>query len=331
MAAIQLEPVIGDVAANLERSERLADAAAAAGAEWIVLPEFFTTGVSFREDLAGAALAPDGAATVLLRDLARRHGATVGGSFLCRDPDGEVRNAFLLSDPEGRIVGRHDKDLPTMWENCLYIGGEDDGILQAGDLRVGAAVCWEFMRTQTARRLRGQVDLVVGGSYWWSIPPWPPRTVFRRLEAANARTAALVAERFARFVGAPVVHAAHCGPLECRLPWTPITYRGIIEGGAVIADADGRVLARRDRREGAGFAIADVRPGRVPPADPLPSDYWLHRRGAIATMLWHYQREHGKRWYAKHTRGLPPLELAYPPREAGATGPAPARDAAVMD
>src|SRR4051812_28272317 len=143
MAAVQLEGAMGDVAANLERCERLADAAAAAGAEWIVLPEFFTTGSGFREDLAGAAVAPDGAATALLRDLALRHGATVGGSFLCRDVDGEVRNAFLLSDPNGRILGRHDKDLPTMWENCLYIGGEDDGIIDAGELRVGAGLCWE--------------------------------------------------------------------------------------------------------------------------------------------------------------------------------------------
>jgi predicted amidohydrolase len=316
MAAVQLEPVLGDVAANLERCERLADAAAAAGAQWIVLPEFFSTGTAFREDLAGAAVAPDGAATELLCDLARRHGATVGGSFLCRDLDGEVRNAFLLSDPDGRILGRHDKDLPTMWENCLYVGGEDDGIIEAGALRVGAAMCWELMRTQTARRLRGQVDLVVGGSLWLSIPPWPPRTVFRRLEASNAHAAAVVAERFARFVGAPVVHAAHCGPLECRIPWTPFHYRGIVQGGALIADADGRVLARRDRREGPGHAIADVQPGRVPALDPLPRRFWLHRRGAVPTFMWHYQREHGRRWYARHTRGLPPLDVPRGAREA---------------
>jgi hypothetical protein len=33
-------------------------------------------------------------------------------------------------------------------------------------------------------------------------------------------------------------------------------------------------------------------------------------------MMWHYQREHGKRWYAKHTRGLPPLEVPSPARES---------------
>jgi predicted amidohydrolase len=306
-AAIQLVPVIADVAANLEACERLGDAAGAAGAEWIILPEFFTTGIAFREELADAALAPDGAATALLRGLAARHGATVGGSFLCRDADGEVRNAFVLAGPDGRVLGRHDKDLPTMWENAFYVGGSDDGVIDA-EFPVGAAVCWEFMRTQTARRLRGRVDLVVGGSGWWSIPEWPPRPVFRRLEAANARTAALVAERFARLVGAPVIHAAHAGALECPLPWSPVEYRGMFQGGAVICDAHGRVLARRDRREGEGIVVAEVEPGRTAPADPLPNGFWLHQRGAIATFLWHQQRAHGRRWYARHTRGRPPLE-----------------------
>ena len=190
VAAIQLEPVIADVAANLEACERLVDRAGAAGAEWIVLPEFFTTGIAFREELAEAALAPDGAATGLLSDLATRHSAFVGGSFLCRDPDGEVRNAFVLAGPDGRILGRHDKDLPTMWENAFYVGGRDDGVIDAGGLTVGAAVCWEFMRAQTAARLRGRVDLVVGGSGWWSVPPWPPTAVnqtARGVERAHRR------------------------------------------------------------------------------------------------------------------------------------------------
>ena len=308
-AAIQLEPVIADVAANLEASERLADAAGSAGAEIIVLPEFFTTGIAFDERLAGAAVAPDGAATGLLRDLATRHSALVGGSFLCRDDDGHVRNAFLLADRDGTILGRHDKDLPTMWENAFYVGGDDDGVIAAGDVTTGAAVCWELMRSQTARRLRGRVDVVLAGSGWWSVPEWPPATISRRLEAANARTAATVAERFARLVGAPVIHAAHAGPLECDQPWLPSRYRGHFQGGAVIADAGGRVLARRDRREGPGFAIADVAIGRAAPTDPIPDTFWLHRRGIAGAITWNVQRLHGRRWYARHTAHRPALEV----------------------
>ena len=128
-----------------------------------MLPEFFTTGMAFREELADAALPPDGAATDLMTALARRHGATVGGSFVCRDPDGENRNAFLLVTPDG-VVGRHDKDIPTMWENAFYVGGSDDGVIPRADHQVGVALCWELMRSGTARRLRGRVDLVCDGS-----------------------------------------------------------------------------------------------------------------------------------------------------------------------
>jgi predicted amidohydrolase len=308
IAAVQMDARVGDVAANLEMGERLALEAVRAGAEWVILPEFFTTGVAFLPELAGATLRPGGEATALLTRLAREHGITAGGSFLCRDDDGHARNAFFLAGPDG-LLGRHDKDLPTMWENCFYVGGSDDGVVRAGEHEVGIAMCWELMRTQTARRLRGRVDLVVGGSCWWSQPDWPPRAITRRREAVNERQAVGVAPRFARFVGAPVAHAAHCGLAESPMPASPITYRGHFEGGASISDAHGRVLAFRDRREGAGFAIADVEAGRVTPEEEVPDRFWLHRRDPLAAFTWSYQRAHGRRWYARHGAGRPPLVL----------------------
>lgn len=68
--------------------------------------------------MADAALPADGPALDLLRRLARRHSATVGGSFICHDADGHNRNAFVLVDPQCEVLGRPDKDLPTMWANC---------------------------------------------------------------------------------------------------------------------------------------------------------------------------------------------------------------------
>jgi predicted amidohydrolase len=304
-AAIQLDARVADVdvAANLEACERLADEAGSAGADCIVLPEFFPTGIGFVPELADAALRPDGEATELLRSLALRHGALVGGSFLCRDGDGEVRNAFLLATPDGEIAGRHDKDLPTMWENAFYTGGNDDGVMEAGDLTVGAAVCWELMRTQTVRRLRGRIDLALTGSGWWSLSDnWP---LTKRLERANHARAIKAAETFALYVGAPVVHAAHAGDLECPMPWSPLPYRGHFEGGARVCDAEGRVLACRDRHDGEGIAIADVEPGRREPLRQPPDSFWLHDRGAVAAFAWNYQRLHGRPWYRKHVAGRP--------------------------
>lgn len=303
VAAVQLEVVLADVATNLAECESLARDAARAGAKAIALPEFFTTGAAFLPELAGAALAPDGAATEMLLAVAREEDVLIGGSFLCRDPDGEVRNAFLLAGPD-RLLGRHDKDLPTMWENALYVGGNDDGLIETGELTVGAAVCWEFMRSGTARRLRGRVDLVLGGSNWWSVPHWRPHTYTRRAEIANAATAARAPRVFGRYVGAPVVHGAITGAFSCPLPELPaFSYRGHFEGGAQITDAGGRVLARREGREGSGYAIADVEPRRTKPQQQIPERFWLHRRGALPAITWNTQRLLGRRWYARNVRG----------------------------
>jgi predicted amidohydrolase len=304
LAAIQLEAAVGDVASNLAACERLGAEAGAAGAELIVLPEFFSTGIGFVPELAEAALPADGPASELLCGLAREHGAYVGGSFLCRDGDGEVRNAFLLATPAGAIAGRHDKDLPTMWENCFYVGGEDDGVLDPpGGPTLGAALCWELMRTRTVHRLAGRVDLVVAGSGWWSLPEnWPPRSLFARGERRNRDRARRAVTEFPLYVGAPIVHAGHAGRLACRMPESGLPYRGRFEGATLIADADGRVIAERLPEQGEGCVVADLEPGRRPPRRQPPRRFWLRRRGAMAAVVWNTQRLHGRRFYRRRAR-----------------------------
>jgi predicted amidohydrolase len=296
VAAVQLESVIGDVDANLAACERLASAAADAGAEWIILPEFFTTGVGFLPELAGRWLPPDGAATELLSSLARRHGAVVGGSFLCGDSDGHVRNAFFLVTPEG-VAGRHDKDIPTMWENCFYVGGTDDGLITVGGVTAGVALCQEFNRTRTLARLRGRAEIVVGGSFTWGAPRWMPLRGY--LQSSIERYTAW-APAFARLAGCPVVEATHCGRMRCKTPLLPLPYETRLGGGAVICDAAGNVLARRAGDEGEGFVVADVSVGRVATEAREPEGFWINELDAVSKVGWHVQGWHGRRWYRRH-------------------------------
>lgn len=306
IAAIQLAAIVGDTRANMSACEALVDRAAREGARWIILPEFFTTGMAFEPALENLASATDGEAPQFLSAMAESHGAYVGGSFLCRDEDGHVRNAFMLFDERGSLVGRHDKDMPTMWESCFYTGGNDDGVIRlaGGDAaerpsRVGVAMCWELIRAQTAQRLRDRVDLVLAGSCWWSIPEWHPAAIMRRFEARNRRNATHAAPELARLVGAPIAHAAHCGNIDCRTPLLPVAYHGRAEGGTGVYAADGRPLAFRDAREGPGIAIADVALGRRAPVARIPDGYWLCARGPIPALAWSYQGKYGRRRYRR--------------------------------
>jgi predicted amidohydrolase len=303
VGAVQLQPCLGDVDANLAACEPLVAEAALAGARIVVLPEFFTTGMAYLPSMRTGTVHFDGSVVPWLVDQAARHGVALGGSFLCRDRDGEVRNAFVLADRDG-VIGRHDKDLPTMWENAFYARGSDDGVIELRDgLRVGVALCWELMRSQTVRRLCGRVDLVLAGSAWWSVPEWRPRSVTRRWEAANRRTATGAAPAFARFVGAPVVHASHCGPVSCPALGLGARYEGFFEGPTGVYAADGAPLAERAVGEGPGVVVADVRPGAVEPTDPVPDRFWLHRRGVLPAFAWTWQGMLGRREYARGVRG----------------------------
>jgi len=304
VAAIQLATKIGDSNTNIARCERLALMATKEEARWIALPEFFTTGVSWNPEIASAIQTIDGAAAGFMRDFSAKHQVVLGGSCLCRLPDGRVRNRYQCY-ANGSLIGQHDKDLPTMWENYFYEGGDpaDSGMLGTYDnTRIGAAVCWEFMRTMTARRLRNQVDVIMGGSCWWSIPTNFPVFLQKFWETPNNISSLAAIQDTARLIGAPVIHAAHCGEFECPMPGLPIKYRGFFEGNAAIVNANGQVVAQRSHEQGEGIVCADILLGAQATTEEIPDHYWLRSRGFLPTFAWHHQRWLGRHWYKRNVR-----------------------------
>lgn len=116
VAAVQMTADLANVDSNMTKAERLVRIAFKRGATWVILPEFFTSGMAFHPEMANATRLIDGPPTQLLRNLAREGNATVGGSFLAWR-GGNVYNTFVLALPDGGTL-RHDKDLPSFLENC---------------------------------------------------------------------------------------------------------------------------------------------------------------------------------------------------------------------
>jgi len=296
VAAIQMCAEFGNVEANLRKAEILLQSALQQGAKWVILPEFFTSGVGFHTDLLEAALPLEGPALSLMHEMAGAYDAVVGGSFICRREEDNY-NTFLLVFPDGSY-GMHDKDLPTMWENCYYREGSDDGILDSPLGKVGAALCWEYVRTQTARRLAGQVELVVGGTCWWDLPRGfgMPKSLSER----NKRILYETPRRFARMVGAPVIHASHAGRFTCNWPWLPgLRYRSVYLGETQIVDGTGNILARLSHEDGDGVITATITPGPVKPSEGIPDRFWIPDLPGLIRFAWTYQNLHGRRYYRR--------------------------------
>jgi len=302
IAAVQMKADFANVEANLKAAERLASQAFLEGAKWVILPEFFTSAMGLHKMMVNVAQPVEGRPMQLLKDLASRHNGVVGGSFIAIRGE-DAFNTFVLAFPDGTTYF-HDKDQPTMWENCYYIGGTDDGVLETRDGNVGVALCWEFVRTRTAQRLLNRVDFVVGGSCWWTLPEkrlpgFPVRLHERNLEIMIETPA-----RLARMLGVHVVHAAHAGEFTGKLPYAPgFPYSSYYLGETQIVDGSGNILERMRREDGEGFVIADVDlQKRWKPSESIPNRFWIPDLPLQIRFVWWYQNLHGRRYYRRKIR-----------------------------
>jgi len=307
VAAVQMTAQLADVNANLLKAERLARLAFKRGARWVVLPEFFTSAIAFHPDMAKATEEVDGRPSELLCRLARESKAFVGGSFLAWR-GGNAYNSFILALPNGKTL-RHDKDYPSYWEACYYVGGSDDGVLSTPDGNVGVALCFEFVRSRTAARLKGKVGMVVGGSCWWGMEDTaradhPLRKWLLDLLQATPG-------RFARLLGVPVIHASHAGRFEGRSwPGEPTPFPSSYLGETQIVNGRGEILARMAREDGEGVITADVALGEVPGERvAIPDRFWIPEMPAEEIRQWRAQLKSGHEFYVSNT--LPALKRRF--------------------
>jgi predicted amidohydrolase len=334
VAAVQMHATLGEVDANLENAERWARLALREGAQWVVLPEFFTTAIAIHPSRLVNAYRPlDGDPMQLLKTLARDGQAYVGGSFLARS-GADVFNTFVLATPNGQVF-THDKDFPTSnIESSVYAGGEDDEYVKelsrrgakveqvmpipsrreniksavfqlTGGPAVGAALCWEQCRLRTARRLTGQVDLILAASGW----PFGGADVSRSNPSAGqdvlmARNGVQEApRRLGRMVGAPVIHANLVGDVWTAASGARSDRLLRFAGESQIVDASGRTLARRAYAEGEGIVIAELEIGRVPTTEAIPVEAsWTPEVSAESQTSWAMSGAVGRTEYLTQTR-----------------------------
>lgn len=299
VAAVQMKADLANVDANLLKVEHLTRLAFSRGARWVILPEFFTSGIAFHPDMAKATRAVDGPPAQLLLKLAREGNAVVGGSFLAWR-DGNAYNTFVLAFPDGSTL-RHDKDYPTNWENCYYVGGKDDGVLPTPNGNVGVALCWEFVRSGTARRLKDRVNMVVGGSGWWTLSDARPADdPYRKLNLDILKAAP---GRLARMLGVPVVHASHAGRFEgLAWPGEAVAYSSHYLGETQIVDGRGQMLARMSYEDGEGVVTADITLGVIPRERMgIPDNFWIAEYPDSTKSRWEATLKSGHEYYLSTT------------------------------
>lgn len=289
VSAIQFSSTPFALARNLETAERLIRAAAAQGAQLIVLPELFNTGYVYTPRLFAAAETEDGPTLRWLLSLSAELKIYLAGSLLLRE-GAHIFNTFALVTPEGKIH-KYRKQYPFLWEYCYFEAGREPVVVETEWGRIGFLVCWDLMQRPAWEAYRGRVDLLLAASaaprlhravlnfplgkkiYLAQMMP----SLLRDREALDQWDAQGLAAR-AAWLGAPVIHATMAGRFVTEVPFPRLSFfaaalarprlwpwarqahlaslRATFSGASTIFSAGGEILARVEGEE--GYAIADV-------------------------------------------------------------------------
>ncbi|MFP5418999.1 MAG: carbon-nitrogen hydrolase family protein [Gammaproteobacteria bacterium] len=244
VAAIQMASG-PNVSANLAEAEQLIDLAVHAGAQMIVLPEFFCIMAMKDSDVVKVREAEGhGPIQGFLARMAKKHGIwLIGGSIpLEAEAANKVRNTCLVYDDRGKQVARYDKihlfglDLGNerYQEASLIEPGDKVVVVNTPFGRIGLSICYD-LRFPELYRAMPDVDIIVVPSAFTATTG---RAHFETLIRARA------IENLA-YVIAPAQGGYHLSGRETH-------------GDSMIVDPWGVVLDRLSR--GSGVAIANINP-----------------------------------------------------------------------
>ena len=252
IALVQSSPVFGDVGANLRA---LISAVASNEADFYVLPELCLSGYDFddRAQIAPFAQEPGAEPLEALARAAGERGAGIALGFAESTPSGKLYNSALLALPDGRRRVYRKTHLFAR-EKLLFEPGDTGFFVEEfRGLRVGMAICFDWMFPESFRTLALLgADLVAHCANL--VMPYCQRADYAR--AVENRVYVATANR----VGTEERSGR-------RLTFT---------GESVLVAPDGEYLARLGT-DAPGVAVARVHPAkardkRVPSGDDIFAD-----------------------------------------------------------
>lgn len=225
IAACQVAPKLGDLAANRERVAAGVREASALGAELVVFPELVSTGYAFedRDEAWESAEGADGPTLRAWRQLAGDFGIVVVGGF-CERFEERLFNSSAVVDPSGlRAVYRKTH----LWdrERLIFSAGDmAPPIVETSVGRISTMICYDLEFPEWVR------IPALGGAQLLAAPVnWPASPA----PEGERPTDVVRVQADASMNRLPIVACDRVGD-ERGVAWL---------GGTVLANADGWVVA----------------------------------------------------------------------------------------
>ena len=166
IAVAQMDCVLGDVAANLDKIRGFAELARQLGADLVIFPECCTTGYFIGEQVNRLAEPPDGASSQALGDIARSQRLHLAAGLYTKQAGG-ICNSQLLFAPDGAAIGLYNKAHLFATEKQLYRAGDTPVVVNTSLGKIGMSICYDLIFPDYVRRLvELGADLIINSTDW---------------------------------------------------------------------------------------------------------------------------------------------------------------------
>jgi len=172
--SIQIKPILNDKVKNLEKIEKLLDLNKNKPIDLLVLPEFFSTGIShysfktFPEDENG------GSTIKNICKLARKYNTNIVAGSVIEKSENKLYNTSFVIDKNGNIVDKYRKI-----HLFKFLGGQEDKLINPGeDIKVisldigkiGLGICYDIRYPLHFNKIiKKGVDFIILPTAW-AIP-----------------------------------------------------------------------------------------------------------------------------------------------------------------
>ena len=183
VAVAQIDIKLGDKEANLRKTSEMISIASKQEADFVCLPEYFSTG-SIPKQFHELAEPVPGYTVDKLGAIAEENGTHIIASFLEKAGD-RIYNTAVLIDPHGELLAKYRKIHLFMDEQNYLTYGREYTVIDTKFGKVGIMVCYDAIFPEVARRLTLQGALIIFMPANWPNPflsQWRLATSARALD-----------------------------------------------------------------------------------------------------------------------------------------------------
>lgn len=247
IAVAQMDCVVADLDANLNKIEAYAGLAKMLGAELVIFPECATTGSFIGDRVDELADEPDGRATRRLGAIAKDKGLTLISGMYTKE-NGVLHNSQKVFGPDGALLATYHKLHLFSSERAVCTPGNHPVVVETPIGKLGLTICYDLMFPGLVGQLVEMgADFIINSTDWINNPEQ------RDTWGWNAeRVMGLVSTRALENV-IPVAMACRSGR-EYAAPDMPFDSTG----PSCVISPSGKFLARMDCGEGLAVGRIDI-------------------------------------------------------------------------